>query len=100
MEVFAVTGAVHTPPLDSRFRENDEAGAGGIQAYLRPRNTIFAPRAMCGLQIMGRPWVAKSASGGGPAASGQALIRSSGNFLECPVRLSSPDRELPVQSHR
>ncbi len=35
-------------PLDSRFRENDEAGAGGIQAYLRPRNTIFVPIAHAG----------------------------------------------------
>ena len=26
VEVFAVTGAGHTPPLDSRFRENDELG--------------------------------------------------------------------------
>ena len=25
-------------------RRNDEAGAGGIQAYLRPRNTIFVPK--------------------------------------------------------
>ena len=24
-------------------RRNDEAAAGGIQAYLRPRNTIFVP---------------------------------------------------------
>ena len=30
VEVFAVTGAVHTPPLDSRFRENDELGGQGI----------------------------------------------------------------------
>ena len=29
VEVFAVTGAVHTPPLDSRFRENDEFGGRG-----------------------------------------------------------------------
>ncbi len=98
-EVFGC-GWCHPAPLDSGLRRNDEAGAGGIQAYLRPRNTIFVPRAMCGLQIMGRPWVAKSASGGGRTASGQALIRSSGNFLECPVRLSSPDRELLVQSRR
>ncbi len=43
------------PPLPSGFRprigvrgmlpiaRNDEAAAGGIQAYLRPRNTIFVP---------------------------------------------------------
>ena len=29
VEVFAVTGAAHTPPLDSRFRENDEFGGRG-----------------------------------------------------------------------
>ena len=27
---------------------NDEVGAGGIQAYLRPRNTIFVPIAHAG----------------------------------------------------
>ncbi len=29
-------------------RRNDEAAAGGIQAYLRPRNTIFVPIAHAG----------------------------------------------------
>ena len=42
LEVFGC-GWCHPSPLDSRFRENDEAGAGGIQAYLRPRNTIIVP---------------------------------------------------------
>ena len=32
----------------ARFRTNDEAGAGGIQAYLRRRNTIFVPIAHAG----------------------------------------------------
>ena len=39
MEVFAVTGAVHTPPLDSRFRENDEFGG---------RDNYFVPIAHAG----------------------------------------------------
>ncbi len=30
--------------LSAHFRTNDEAGAGGIQAYLRPRDTIFVPK--------------------------------------------------------
>ena len=30
--------------LRAHFRTNDEAGAGGIQAYFRPRDTIFVPR--------------------------------------------------------
>ena len=47
LEVFGC-GWCHPSPLDSRFRENDEVGAGGIQAYLRPRNTIFVPIAHAG----------------------------------------------------
>ena len=30
------------------FAENDEVGAGGIQAYLRPRNVIFVRIAHAG----------------------------------------------------
>ena len=45
-----------TPPLwipaftgmTSARGRNDEAGAGGIQTYLRPRNTIFVPIAYAG----------------------------------------------------
>ena len=45
-----------TPPLwipaftgmTSARGRNDEAGAGGIQTYLRPRNTIFVPIAHAG----------------------------------------------------
>ena len=47
LEVFGC-GWCHPSPLDSRFRENDEVGAGGIQAYLRPRNTIFVRIAHAG----------------------------------------------------
>ena len=47
LEVFGC-GWCRPSPLDSRFRENDEAGAGGIQAYLRLRNTIFVPIAHAG----------------------------------------------------
>ena len=47
LEVFGCHGR-HPSPLDSGFRRNDEAGAGGIQAYLRPRNTIFVPIAHAG----------------------------------------------------
>ena len=35
-------------------RRNDEAGAGGIQAYLRPRNTIFVPKTAWGKSMTQR----------------------------------------------
>ena len=43
VEVFAVTGAVHTPPLDSRFRENDELGGAGDNYSRRNRSCRLVP---------------------------------------------------------
>ncbi len=42
------TGHAFDRRNDEEGGRNDEAGAGGIQAYLRPRNTIFVPKTAWG----------------------------------------------------